>query len=178
MFDETKIKSLRGEQNLSLKQLSEKSGVSVSMISQIERKKTDPTLTTLYKICKGLDVSISSLLQNDDHTTHIIRADKRKTLTFPQSHSKYELLTPITDGTIEMIIIHLEPGQEEKQLIEHSGEECGHVLKGEMTVLLGDTKHILNEGDTIRFKSTVPHRFFNHTEETTISIWAMTGRIV
>ena len=61
MFDGTKIRDLRTAQNLSLKALAEKSGVSVSMISQIERRTTDPTLTTLYKLCKGLDVSISSL---------------------------------------------------------------------------------------------------------------------
>lgn len=178
MFDALKLKHLRKERKMSLKDLSEKSNVSISMISQIERKKTDPTLTTLYKICKGLNVSISSLLGNDQQSTHIIRKDSRKTLLFPQSHSTYELLTPITDGNIEMILIHLEPGQEDQPLVEHAGEECGHVLQGEMTVVLAGEKHVLREGDTIRFESTTPHRFFNHTEETSLSIWAMTGKIV
>ncbi|MCJ0930007.1 XRE family transcriptional regulator [Virgibacillus halodenitrificans] len=178
MFDEKKIKNLRVAQNLSLKQLSEKSGVSVSMISQIERNKTDPTLTTLYKICKGLGVSISSFLEKDDQSAHIIRKNQRKTLLFPQSHTKYELLTPVTDGNIEMIKIHLEPGQDDKQLVVHEGEECGHVLRGEMTVILRDEEYILQEGDTIRFNSNTPHRFLNHTEETAVSVWAMTGRIV
>ncbi|WP_243291584.1 XRE family transcriptional regulator [Bacillus sp. FJAT-47783] len=178
MFDGAKIRMLRTAQKLSLKELAEKSGVSVSMISQIERKVTDPTLTTLYKLCKGLDVSISSLLGNDEHSTHIIRKDERKTLLFPTSHSKYQLLTPITEGSIEMIMIHLEPGQEDQQLVEHTGEECGYMLKGNMTVILGDEEYILNEGDSIRFKSTVPHRFFNHSNETAISIWAMTGRVL
>lgn len=178
MFDGTKIRDLRTAQNLSLKALAEKSGVSVSMISQIERRTTDPTLTTLYKLCKGLDVSISSLLENDEQSTHIIRKEERKTLTFPLSHSKYQLLTPITEGTIEMIMIHLEPGKENQQLIEHSGEECGLILKGQMTVVLGNNEYILNEGDSIRFKSTIPHRFFNHSNETTVSVWAMTGRVL
>lgn len=178
MFDGAKIKNLRLAQNLSLKELADKSGVSVSMISQIERRNTDPTLTTLYKLCKGLNVSISSLLENDEQSTHIIRKDDRKTLIFPQSHSKYQLLTPITEGTIEMIMIHLEPGQEDQQLVEHSGEECGLILKGNMTVILGDNKYILYEGDSIRFKSTTPHRFYNHSTETCISIWAMTGQVL
>lgn len=178
MFDGTKIRDLRLTQNLSLKELAERSGVSISMISQIERRNTDPTLTTLYKLCKGLDVSISSLLENDEQSTYIIRKNERKTLTFPQSHSNYQLLTPITEGTIEMILIHLEPGQDEQQLVEHSGEECGFVLKGKMTVILGDKEYILEEGDSIRFKSTIPHRFFNHSNETSISIWAMTGRVL
>ncbi|GIN87458.1 transcriptional regulator [Heyndrickxia sporothermodurans] len=178
MFDGTKIRNLRLAQKLSLKELAEKSGVSTSMISQIERKNTDPTLTTLYKLCKGLDVSISSLLENDEDSTHIIRKDERKTLNFPQSHSSYQLLTPITEGTIEMIMIHLEPGQTDQQLVEHSGEECGYILQGKMTVILADKEYVLSEGDSIRFKSTIPHRFFNHSTETTISIWAMTGRVL
>ena len=178
MFDGQKIRKLRSEQNLSLKDLSDKSGVSVSMISQIERRNTDPTLTTLYKLCKGLDVSISTLLGADEQALQLVRKNDRKSVNFPQSHSKYELLTPINEGTIEMIMIHLEPGQVDQQLVEHSGEECGYVVKGEMTIVLGDAEYILFEGDSIRFKSTTPHRFFNHSKETAISVWAMTGRVL
>ena len=178
MFDGRIIRQLRGELNFSLKELSEKSGVSISMISQIERQNTDPTLTTLYKICKGLDVSISTLLGTDTETTQVIRKNERKIITFPNSHSKYEMLTPSNEGTIEMIMIHLEPGQVDKQLVEHSGEESGFVIKGEMTIILDDQEILLQEGDSIRFKSTTPHRFVNHTDETTISIWAMTGRVL
>ncbi|MCM3568103.1 helix-turn-helix domain-containing protein [Neobacillus mesonae] len=178
MFDGAKIRILRLAQKLSLKELSERSGVSTSMISQIERGTTDPTLTTLYKLCKGLEVSISSLLESDEDSTHIIRKNNRRTLRFPQSHSQYQFLTPISEGTLEMIMIYLEPGQEDTQLVEHTGEECGYILKGKMTVILGDKEYILHEGDSIRFKSAIPHRFFNHSEETAISIWAMTGRIL
>jgi len=178
MFDGQKIKKLRSEQNLSLKDLSDKSGVSVSMISQIERRNTDPTLTTLYKLCKGLDVSISTLLGADEQALQLVRKNDRKSVNFPQSNSKYELLTPINEGSIEMIMIHLEPGQVDQQLVEHSGEECGYVVKGEMTIVLGDAEYIMYEGDSIRFKSTTPHRFFNHSKETAISVWAMTGRVL
>lgn len=178
MFNGGKIRQLRGELGLSLKDLSEKSGVSISMISQIERKNADPTLTTLYKICKGLDVSISTLLGADNESAKIVRKKDRKKITFPNSNSKYELLTPINEGTIEMLIIHLEPNQEDQQLVEHSGEEAGFMMKGEMTIIFENEEVRLKEGDSIRFKSTIPHRFFNHTDETAVSIWAMTGRVL
>lgn len=178
MFDGRKIRQLRGDLEFSLKDLSEKSGVSISMISQIERRNTDPTLTTLYKICKGLDVSISTLLGTDEQTTQVVRKNERKTISFPKSHSKYQLLTPINEGTIEMLMIHLEPGQDDQQLVEHSGEECGFIMKGEMTIILEDHEVLLQEGDSIRFKSTTPHRFFNHSDETAVSVWAMTGRVL
>ncbi|CEG23726.1 HTH-type transcriptional regulator PuuR [Planococcus massiliensis] len=175
MFDGQKIKKLRTERSLSLKELSEKSGVSVSMISQIERRNTDPTLTTLYKLCAGLNISISALLGTDEPSSQIIRQRERKSFHFPVSHSKYELLTPTNKGEIEMIMIYLEPGQEDRQLVEHSGEECGLVLEGEMTVHLNGESHILKAGDSIRFKSTLPHRFYNHSESRAVSVWAMTG---
>lgn len=175
MFDGQKIKRLRAERALSLKELSEKSGVSVSMISQIERRNTDPTLTTLYKLCTGLNISIAALLGTDEPSTQIIRQDERKSFHFPFSHSKYELLTPTNKGEIEMIMIYLEPGQEDQQLVEHSGEECGLVLEGEMTIHLNEESYILRAGDSIRFKSTLPHRFYNHSESRTVSVWAMTG---
>lgn len=175
MFDGQKIKQLRTEKSLSLKQLSEQSGVSISMISQIERRNVDPTLTTLYKLCAGLNVSISTLLGADEPATQIIRREDRKSFAFASSHSQYELLTPTNGGEIEMIMIHLEPGQEDQQLVQHSGEECGLVLEGEMTIHLNGQSHVLKEGDSIRFKSTVPHRFFNHSEERAVSVWAMTG---
>ncbi|MEK5067083.1 helix-turn-helix domain-containing protein [Sporosarcina sp. FSL K6-1508] len=178
MFDGRKIRQLRGEQNLSLKELSDRSGVSLSMISQIERRNTDPTLTTVYKLCNGLNISISTLLGTDEETTQIVRKNERKIVTFPQSHSSYQMLTPINEGTIEMIMIHLEAGQEDQQLVEHSGEECGLITQGEMTIVLGNQEIILHEGDSIRFNSSTPHRFFNHSKETAISIWAMTGRVL
>lgn len=178
MFDGSKIRTLRGELGLSLKELSEKSDVSISMISQIERKNVDPTLTTVYKICKGLDVSISTLLGTDKKSAKIVRKNERKTIHFPNSNAKYELLTPINEGAIEMLMIHLEPDQEDQQLVEHSGEEAGFMMQGEMTIIFEDEEVLLKEGDSIRFKSTIPHRFFNHTDETAVSIWAMTGRVL
>lgn len=178
MFDGRKVRQLRHDLNLSLKELSEKSQVSSSMISQIERGNTDPTLTTLYKICKGLDVSISTLLGTDEDTVQVVREDDRKTINFPNSQSRYELLTPINEGEIEMILISLEPGQTKRQLVEHAGEEAGLVLSGEMKILLDKEEVILRKGDSIRFKSTIPHRLFNHTDEPAISVWAMTGKVL
>lgn len=178
MFDGHKIRQLRSEMNLSLKELAEKSTVSISMISQIERGNTDPTLTTLYKICNGLDISISTLLGTDKDTAQVIRRDERKTISFPTSQSKYELLTPINEGAVEMIMIHLEPGQEDKSLVEHSGEEAGIVMEGEVTVILNHEEILLQQGDSIRFKSSIPHRLVNHSNKTSVSLWAMTGRVL
>jgi transcriptional regulator with XRE-family HTH domain len=174
MFDGTKIKRIRQKQNLSLKQLSESSGVSVGMISQIERMKTDPTMTTLYKLCKGLNITIASLFTDTEESQRVVRSDNRKTIMLSNSKVKYQLLTPNSKGELEMLLVELEPGQEDRQGITHTGEECGFVIKGQITVVLGEEEYILNEGDSIHFSSTIPHRFINHTEESSVSVWAMT----
>ena len=161
MFDGQKIRKLRSEQKLSLKDLSDKSGVSISMISQIERRNTDPTLTTLYKLCKGLDVSISTLLGADEQALQLVRKSDRKTINFPSPILNMSCLPLSMKELLRLIYDPFGAGQVDQQLVEHSGEECGYVVKGEMTIVLGDAEYILYEGDSIRFKSSTPHRFFN-----------------
>jgi transcriptional regulator with XRE-family HTH domain len=174
MFDGSKLKKIRMDKNLSLQQLSESCGVSIGMLSQIERKKADPTMTTLLKICKGLDITIASLLSYQEEAQLVVRKNARKTIMLPNSKVKYQLLSPNSKSNLEMLLIELEPGQEDRQRITHYGEECGFVISGELTIILGEEEYILQEGDSIQFDSTIPHRFVNHTNETCISIWAMT----
>lgn len=176
MFEGGKIRRLRLEREYSLKVLAEKSGVSTSIISKIERNNVDPSITLLYKICNGLNVSITELLGEATNTSSILRKEDRKTVAFPKSNSKYEFLTPLYNGDLEMIQITLEAGQSDKKLVSHSGEECGVVLEGSMTVILDQEEHILHKGDSICFNSQTPHRFINHTEKQSISIWSMNNQ--
>lgn len=173
MFNGAKLKKIRLEKGLSLQQLSEKSNVSVSMLSQIERMNADPTMTTLLKICKGLNITLTSLIAEEDEKQFIVRKDSRKTIMLPNSKVIYQLLSRSSAGNLEMLLVELKPGQEDRQQVTHVGEECGIVIKGELTVVLGDEEYILHEGDSIHFDSTIPHRFLNHTNESSISIWAM-----
>ena len=176
MFDGGKIRRLRMERDDSLKVLAEKAGVSTSIISKVERNNVDPSITLLYKICNGLNVSITELLGESTNTSSVLRKEDRKVVSFPKSNSKYEFLTPIHNGELEMIQIILEAGQSDKKLVSHTGEECGVVLKGAMTVILDQEEHILHEGDSICFNSQIPHRFINHTEKQSISIWSMNNQ--
>ncbi|MEI3614212.1 cupin domain-containing protein [Pseudogracilibacillus sp. SO30301A] len=174
MLDGNKFRVIRKKHGLSLQQLSDKSGVSVSMISQIERNNVDPTMTTLYKLCQGLDITIASLFTSSDVEDRVVKKDERKTIVLPNSKLKYQLLTPNTKGDLEMLLIELEPGQEDRQMINHHGEECGFVLKGKLTVILDEKEYLLHEGDSIYFNSDIPHRFINQHDEKSVSIWAMT----
>ena len=56
----------------------------------------------------------------------------------------------------------------------HEGEECGFVLQGTLTVLLDGREYRLYEGDSIYFRSTIPHKYLNLGQEDCVSVWAMT----
>lgn len=174
MVDRSKLRKLRKEKKLSLQELSNKSNVSVGMISQIERGNTDPTITTLYKLCKGLEIPITSLFEGDEEPQRVVRKNNRKTMFLPNSKVKYQLLTPNLRNSLEVLHVEIEPGQEDRELIFHQGEECGYVIQGQLTVVLGEEEYLLEEGDSIHFSSTTPHRFINRGDKVSISIWSMT----
>ncbi|MFS8579689.1 MAG: XRE family transcriptional regulator [Novibacillus thermophilus] len=174
MFSGTRIRELRKRKKMSLTELAQKSGLSAATISQIERDNVDPTLTTLYKICKALDITLASLISNNGTPERVVRRNDRKTMFLPNSKVKYQLLTPGVKDNLEMLLIELEPKQEDRQVITHTGEECGFVLRGKMVVVLDDEEYELEEGDSIYFDSSIPHRFINRGEEKCVSIWAMT----
>ena len=174
MFDGRRLREIRLEKNLSLQEISNISEVSVGMISQIERNKSDPTMTTLYKLCQGLDITIASLFAETEESNRVVRKENRKTMMLPNSKVKYQLLTPNLKTDLEMLLIELDPGQEDRKQIMHHGEECGFVIQGQLTVILGEEEYLLNTGDSIHFKSTILHRFMNNTDKPSISLWAMT----
>jgi len=182
MFNSAKIRYLRKEKGLSLQKLSAYSGVSTGMISQIERGNADPTMTTLYKICKGLNITLAELIEDDEtgqddvvqFERRVVRKNYRKTIFLPNSKVKYQLLSSSLKNNIEMLLVELEPKQQDRKPITHHGEECGFVIKGKLIVILGDEEYVLNEGDSISFESSIPHRFINPSNEKSISIWAMT----
>ncbi|WP_164667338.1 helix-turn-helix domain-containing protein [Virgibacillus doumboii] len=174
MFDGSIIKKLRKQKNLSLNELAIKSEVSMATISQIERGNTDPTITTVYKLCKGLDTTIATLIAGDDEPDGVVRKDNRKTITLPESKVTYQLLSSPLKQNLEMVLVELNPHQKDRKLVTHKGEECGLVLQGKLVVMLGNEEILLEEGDSITFNSMTPHRYINPTGEKSISVWAMT----
>jgi len=171
------LKRIRKEQNITLDLLSKKAGVSPGLISQIERGKTCPTVVTLWKILKPLNISIGRFLTRSEKQKKIVvKKNERKLMNLSNSEAIYELLTPDLDGEIEFIKVILKPGMKNKKdgLISHEGEECGIVINGNLKIILDNKEYNLEEGDSIRFNSSIPHVFINTGDKNSISYWAMT----
>ena len=173
MFNGAELRELRKQKRLTLQNVADQTGLSVSLLSQIERGLVDPTVGTFWKICSALDVPIHHFFQPQNDYDPVIRKGMHKLIQLKNSKTKYHVLTPLLDGRIEFLLIEIEPGQAlEQEKIAHSGEECGYVLQGELKVLLGDREYHLHEGDSIGFNSTSPHRFLNPGTSLARAIWA------
>ncbi len=170
-----KIKEIRQQNGFTLKHLSEKSGVSIGLLSQIERGISSSTVHNIQKIVKALDVSIASLFDNNQFSEpsknflqsgnnsqriSIVRSKDRKKLLMPFG-GYLELLAPVHNNKIEFIYLKYPVGAKVKEPFTHEGEECGLVLEGTFKAIIGDQEFILEKGDSIYFDSTIPHSWEN-----------------
>ncbi|ACB86129.1 helix-turn-helix domain-containing protein [Natranaerobius thermophilus] len=170
------IKKLRQTKDLKLKDVSEETGISTGLLSQIERGQVQASLGSLWKISKALEVPLGSFFEElNREKVSVVRKEDRKQLDIPRSNVIYQLLSPDMNRKIEMLLVTLKSGEvEEHEKVTHEGEECGLVIKGKLGITVGDETITLEEGDSAYFDSTIPHRFFNPGDEESISVWAMT----
>ena len=159
------IRDLRLAKNIKLQELAKMTNMSISNLSQLERELSNPSLATLVKIAKALDVPIISLFLNSEkeakNKTVIIRDKKRSKVIFPDMETVYEPLSPIREAKIEFVLARMKEGKEQKVLVTHKGEEHVYVVKGILEVRIESEAHILKEGDSISFKSSFSHGFRN-----------------
>jgi transcriptional regulator with XRE-family HTH domain len=169
-----KIRILRKKQNKSIEEISKITGFSKGLISQTERNITVPSVASLWKIAKALNVTMNYFFDESKDNNPIVRKNERKKIQLQNMNRSYELLCPDLKKAIEMLWIEIKPGEcSSEDLIRHEGEECGIVTKGTLRILWGHEIYDLNEGDSIYLDSTTPHRYVNVGNETSYSIWAM-----
>jgi transcriptional regulator with XRE-family HTH domain len=197
-----KLKTIRLEKSMTLEKVSQKSGVSKSLLSQIERNISVPTVITLERITKAYGIATSRLfleLENDvqrsappsskkktavnldtkenafrSKNMAVVRKEDRKKLILPHSAAEYELLSPDLQRKIEFITVHFPAGAKIVDFFNHKGEECGVILKGKLMGFIGDEVVVLEEGDRIYFDSSIPHRWESVGEGEMKAIWAIT----
>ena len=180
-----KVKELRLKNNMSAKNLALKAGISIGMISQLEKGSTQGSVETLRKIAKVLNTTLAHIFTDENNTrqdsinneeTYIVRKNKRKKISFPDPLYNCELLVPNLQGDIEFVLVTLEPNRTTEEIIPHTkgGEECNYVLTGEIIVTLEDEEFVLNEGDCIRFNPDKKHKIENKSDQKASYISAIT----
>ena len=184
-----KLRTKRRQRMMTLKQLSERTMLSVSLLSEIERGLAQPSMSSLKKISQAMGFSSfdfgdeeNGWNEADQEQTvsgrngvryvtdvKVVRADQRKQLMDPsRSPFMYELLTPDFKRLIEVLYLHWEPGFSSgpDPIIDPPGEKFVLVLKGSVEYQIGDTVVELNEGDSVYYPSGRPVFFRVLGEET------------
>lgn len=159
-----RIRQRRGDVGLSLQELSGKTGLTPSFLSQVERDQTEPSITSLRKIADALSVPIFFFLMGPENHNPVVRKADRRVLSLPGSGVTYELLSPpdFVGRNMEVVITRMAPGAAGgDHPMTHPGEECIVVVRGQAGVRIAEEEHILEEGDSIYFHASIPHHLRN-----------------
>ena len=171
------LQNCRSARNISLRQLAEKTGMTASMLSQIERNLVNPSINTLKLISMALDVPMYKFfLSEEEDRDLVVRRDARITLGRPETEDiVYELLTANVSGDIEFCMMHV-PGKNDSHNVEtmHHGEEVAYVVKGRITVYVNDVPYELEEGDSVLIPPESLHRWKNDGDEECDVLFAIT----
>ncbi|MCX7898923.1 MAG: XRE family transcriptional regulator [Methylocystis sp.] len=155
------VQRLRKAYNLSLSELSLQSGVAKSIISQIERNETNPTLATIWRLAQALDVSIERVLQTTEDEPFLEKTSKADTPILVSDDGKCRLAIIGWIKTVEWLQAYefsADPGG----VLESGAHRCGSVeslsvREGELEVVVAGVKSTVRAGETLRYRCDRPH---------------------
>jgi transcriptional regulator with XRE-family HTH domain len=157
-----RIQDLRRKRGLSTGELAARVQVTSGFISQLEHGKTEPSLHTLQRVAGALEVPLSYLLLEDNLKPQVVRKQDRHVVHLGNGGVQGSILTPLPSQTLELVLLHLPPGNEawtKKRF--HEGQECHVVLRGTVRAYYGEESYLLAEGDSILWDGMAPHRMEN-----------------
>jgi transcriptional regulator with XRE-family HTH domain len=156
-----RLRQLRSERGWSLEELSAASGVSRSMLSQIERNQANPTLAVTLKIAHAFGLSLGELVESPAAASSIevIRADDRQFHYRSDEHCRIRTLSPLhLEKDVELYELRLRPGGALRSAAHYRGtREFLTVQQGKVRVWSADEKVELNRGDSVSYRADVKH---------------------
>lgn len=164
-----KIKEMRFKKGLTLKDLGERTSLSASFLSQVERGSSSLTITSLKKIADAFEVNITYFFEeyNFNHN-YVVTSEDQKSFRIEGSETEYVRLNGDFSGrSLEPLRVTMAPGQKQ-QTFSHPGEEFYYVFKGAALFNVNGTKYFVQKGDTIHFPSVKPHFLENPLNEESV----------
>jgi transcriptional regulator with XRE-family HTH domain len=187
-----RLRLAREERRLSARELARRIGCSASLISQIERGVSVPSVGVLYSLATELGSSLDHLLFGADQAATradppaaaaadlplpgiVQRAEGRKIIDLA-SGVRWERLTPGPDVMTDFLEVVYSPGghsTDERRPLRHDGREYGLIISGTLQANVGFESYELGPGDSIAFDSATPHEYLNKTGEPVHAIWVV-----
>lgn len=180
-----RLRHLRKQAGISIKELAKLSEVSAGMISQIERGMANPSVRTLEKLRVALDVPLTTLLEGDGDAPpplsgpavdFVRRAAERPHFKVSAGGLAKELLSPHGHHDLQFMIINLPPQSRSQEILVGPGEKAGLILEGSISLVVAERREQLNVGDSFQFDSNLPHGVSNPSGEPAKVLWIMNTR--
>lgn len=161
----TRVKALRAERDWSLEALAQASGVSRSMLSEIEREQANPTLAVTLRIARAFGLSLGELIETPGATpaVTVIRADDRAYLYRSDRDVEIRTLSPLNlEKDVELYQVELRVGGALRSAPHFEGtREFLSVQKGQVRVESAGDVELLGAGDSATYRADVPHAIVN-----------------
>ncbi len=156
------LKTIRKERGLTLEDLSGVSGVSKSMLGEIERSGTNPTILVLWKIAEGLKIPLTKLFEEDTKEYLIIRNDEKKRINNDDEFSIFTLFPYYDLHNLEVHKIEMASSSKLSNPGHLNGvDEYIFLIDGEVKLKIGKVECNLSKGDAIRFNAESYHEIIN-----------------
>jgi len=161
------LKTIRNQRNLSLDQLAELTGVSKSMLRQIETGRSSPTISTIWKIANGLRLSFTTLISKRQPEVAIMDFKGSKPLTAKKERYRLFPMIPFDpEHAFEIYHVEIEPGTAyEGELHQGKVEEYVFVTQGKLEITVEETLYRVGTNQFIRFVANRPHQYLSAGKE-------------
>jgi transcriptional regulator with XRE-family HTH domain len=185
-----RLRAERQRMGMTVREIARRARVSPSLISQIERGKVNPSVSTLWALVTVLGVPISELFSEvprSENAPAAPAASDRGPVTTPANRAainletgvRWERLTAHGDAVVEFLSVVYPPGAascDEDSLVRHGGKEYGYVTAGRLGVRIGFDEYELEPGMAISFDASAPHRLWAIGDVPAEAIWIVVGR--
>jgi DNA-binding transcriptional MerR regulator/quercetin dioxygenase-like cupin family protein len=172
----SRIRALRRQRGLSLKQLAAQTGVSASYVSLLERAQRAPSVAVLQKLAAALGANLLDVAQDGAREVAgaVVRSEERTRLRLGIPGAMMDTLAR-SPTDLEPLMFTVAPQAGSGTAYRHEGDEFLYVLAGSLEIVLNETSlHVLKTGDAMTFSSEEPHRWRNPGKEEALILWINT----
>lgn len=164
-----RVKKLRADRRWSLEELANVSGVSKSMLSEIEREKANPTLTVTYRIARAFGLNLQELIETSESasTIQVIRSTERSQIYRSDKQCEIRTLSPLNlEKEAEFYQVTLKPKGELRSQPHYEGtREFITVEQGRLRIESGKDAVDLGKDDSATYRADIPHAIVNQGTE-------------
>lgn len=172
----TRLRMVRRAHRLSQRRLAQISGVSHSIVSQIEKGQTNPSVGLLHRVLSGIPMSLGEFFMLEVPADSQIFYRQGDLLQIAEGAvTLYQVGANLANRRIQMLYEVYEPGADTGEtLLTHDAEETGIVIQGQLEITVGDQTTVLSPGEAYYYDSRIPHKMRNAGSEVCIVVSACT----